>query len=235
MKRFWEKTKNNFTLAIGDAMDATGAKKLPEDPEITRRIQKLSFYKKQVKDMQKSITGFSASISNLGDSQNETSEYFSKIFENENGTFQSNSLRFAAVSESLKAICGSESTRIMSTNEQITEILAEIEELKVILEKRKKNMILVDSIDTKVQKLEEKNQQIPEELRLNKEKRTTKFNNYHSSFITRFDALETKIQDTYSTILTETKRSYSTSFAQMNNGIPKDFEDFMQSTDFPKL
>ena len=235
MKRFWEKTKNNFTLGVGTAMDVTGAKKLPEDPEITRRAEKLSFYKKHVKDMQKSITELSASITNLGDSQNETSDYFSKIFENENGTFQSNSLRFAAVSESVKAICGAESTQIISTNEQISEILTEIQELKTILEKRKKNLILIDSIDTKIQKLEEKNQPISEDLRLNKEKRTTKFNSYHSSFIARFDALETKVQNTYSTILTQTKQSYSTSITQMNNGIPKDFEDFIQSTDFPKL
>ena len=144
MQKLWSKTVDTVTFGVGAAMDFTGAKKVQEDPEFTKRVEKLNFIELHAKNLQKALTGFSASLTNLGDAQAETATQYTKAFENEGATLNQYSNYLKSVSDSCKAITQTASSKIpQEVIKPLDDLLAEVARLKHEADKRKKNLKVI--------------------------------------------------------------------------------------------
>ena len=245
MKKFLKKTMNSITVGYESVMDMTGAKKLQEDPEFLSRVEKFQFYDEKLKSMHRSLIGLSASLSNLGNSQKEISQYYFENFENrnpndpDNEILQITSQKYNELSELTVELTGASSINITGNFlSEIEEIIKEINHLKILAETRRKHFILKQNNEAKIQKISAKNQPVPDELNEELQKQKNKLTTYHQQFISGVDSLEEKIQIFYKKLLDNTQTVIDQTFSQLHEKAPHDLKPFSisgEDAQFPEL
>jgi len=240
MQKFWEKTKETFTIGVGTAMEITGTKKFEETPEFLAKVQFLDTFEMNCKNLQRSLNSFSASINNLGESESETASVFAKSFEGDGGQFEQMSLNFRGVADATKQTLQEMTNTSMSQNtiQPILQTLEEISRLKKIMSKRKKNQILLDSAQSKYNSACEKGKtaQLPE-LQQAVELRKSKFDQHNGAFISGVDALINSRNEFFTRIFNSHQYFVKEMITQMKNNYESQMQNFEvdPSMQFPSI
>ena len=207
MQKLWEKTKESVTYGVGAAMDFTGAKKLQEDPEFTKRWEKLEFIETHAKNLQKALLGFSVSLTNLGDAQVETATQYSKAFEKESGALSDYSKSLQSASEKCRTITQTAKSKMPEeVIKPLDDLLKEVARLKHEADKRKKNLILLEAQEPKYQKAQAKGKVKPELEKTVIEKRG-KYQKHHSAFLQGVDALDARKSEIFKNVMVAHQRA----------------------------
>lgn len=179
MQKLWEKTKKGVTLGLNTAMTFTGIKEEDEVPEFLERKNQLETMQSNAKALVQLFEGLGTCTQKLASTTKVCADVLSESFTEADSPYYENATTTKSVAESCQQNADTLAQAKFPTYciGPLNDLLQQIEQLKKIMDKRRKNRVLMQS--------QKKN---PEQAAV----REAKYNRYHTAFINGVDTLESK-------------------------------------------
>ncbi|EAY07893.1 hypothetical protein TVAG_142470 [Trichomonas vaginalis G3] len=224
MKQFFKKSNDRIRIAVDETLEKAGAKKIEEVPDYIERNNTLIFIEQHAKNIQKSLTCFTASLKNLADSQKETANSYSEAFENSEDDLHEMSEQLKNVAGDVENITKEISTQIpQQVIKPLEDLLQEIQRIHQLSAERRKCFILNKNAQNKFVKAQEKGKNTESRGQELVSKKAD-YDKAHETYIKAVDDLNLRKNDIFS----QTFKDSSALIGKVVTQISKNYHD-----DFP--
>ncbi|KAH0788040.1 hypothetical protein GPJ56_008022 [Histomonas meleagridis] len=226
MKKFLNKTKKSITVGIGKIDEKVGSdKKREESPEFTQAIANLNEFEEAIKGFKKSINSlrdaalaFGEVIINAGNSFNNA------LKDGDEGKQVAQNAK--NLSEQLKVYYNNAHNYFIPTfvTSKLNDINNQIKQIKLLIDKRKKNQILLKQEESNLKSAREKNQNVEKHEESTKA-RKKKFKKYNKLVLEEVEKVYSSrfstYQELYSSIIFYQSELMNLTLQGINSNVPQ--------------
>ena len=193
MKTFWKKTKKQVTLGVAKVKDAAAGdtrKKEKEDPDFVEYSEKLKAMKAECQKIIHALTQVGREIESLSNSYCSTAAIFSEIITSDCDPYFDYSSKSQEGLKEVNTYVKNFSLYYLKEVQMkpLTDMNAEIDRLKVLRDKRKKNKVFLQQEENLLKNAQNKNKDVNHRVEKTRARRE-KYERYNSEFITGVSTL----------------------------------------------
>ncbi|KAH0786446.1 hypothetical protein GPJ56_009657 [Histomonas meleagridis] len=225
MKKFLDKTKKSLTVGIGKIDEKVSDKKHEESPEFTKAMDHLHIFEESMKGFQKSVSSLREAVMSFGGVLITAGDsYAAAIKDGEDG--RQNAVGAQKVSNEIKVYYNNANNYYIPNfiTSKLNDTMNQIKAIKQLIEKRKKNQILLNKEQSDLKAAREKNQNVEKHEESTKA-RKKKFKKYNKQVLEEVDKLYSArasiYQELYSALVFYQSELMSLTLKEINQNVPQ--------------